>query len=1027
MDIQKTLELLQIHPPFNQLPTEQLEKLATVIKIQHFGVGQTIFRKGEEAIAFYIINTGMVREVFKEGGRKETTISLLKNGDCFGAISLLTDQRRMVDAVVSEDVELYAINKPDLHKLLSEHPSMYIYFNRTLTQKLNMFFEYFNKEKIKLVDKEKLAHDKEKELAVINKIGKLLYSDEDIERKLSKAVDLLKSWMDADACSLFLLDNLSDRLILRASSGFQLPEGKTVEMNANEGITGWVFNNGEPVSLENVEGDPRVKFISEIHEDRFKSLLSVPLFARGETFGAMNFQTKEPRKYKYDEIQGMTIAGSQIALVLHNAILEKRLEADVDTLHIEKKAVPEEFIGESPLIKRINEFVTKVAKLDQPVFLEGDVGTGKQLLARLIHSSSLRKKGPFVELDCSFFLKENWGDELFGMEKGGGDSFPIIKRGYIEKADGGTLFLKDVEKLNGALQVKLFNFMQTGLFNRVGSKNQLRSNVRIISASCKADFKNMVYSGAFNKNTYETLNRFGFKMESLRKRRRDIPELCNYLLKRISRQVHKKGLSLSESATKRLLAYDWPGNVSELENVLRGGAILSGGKTIEAEALFFPSRSPKDKPVYNLFKHSRLSNLLGGDIFPNLSGNIGLIAFMAILFSLLVYHQNNFLNSGLWSLGWFLIFLSAFFFGRIFCALCPFMMAGETARRWKCFEIDRPSFISHKGEGLAILFIFAIFWMEVAFAFKENPAYTAMLLISITLGAVICSLFYQRRIWCRYLCPMGSLLGIFSLTSFLSVNADKHVCMYRCASHDCYIGKGNKPGCQLFLHPYGIESQHQCVLCMQCHKNCPYGAVKLNLQFPATGILTVAHPSLIMALASSALFGILPVENMGALAPGSDFFSHLMKSSGMEIIPLYSIIFLSAALLPSIIFLFIERFIGGYDLKKSMMRLTRFSYSLLPMALLGHIAFYGKKSVSWIEEILSVTAKASIDFFSVNFLFYLIYLLVIFAGVAGTIHTFVRIHKSDPALLATSKKMIFAYLAVLGIYTMLYSINVLFS
>lgn len=536
----------------------------------------------------------------------------------------------------------------------------------------------------------------------------------------------------------------------------------------------------------------------------------------------------------------------------------------------------------------------------------------------------------------------------------------------------------------------------------------------------------MAYSGTFNKNTYETLNRFGFKMEPLQKRRRDIPELCNYLLKRISRQVHKEGLSLSESATKKLLAYDWPGNVAELENVLRGGAILSTGKTIEAEALFFPSRSPKDKPVYNLFKHSWLSNLFRGDIFPGLLGSIGLIAFIAILFSLFSYNQNNLLNSGLWSLGWFLIFFSVFFLGRIFCALCPFMIAGETAQRWKCFEIDRPSFISHKGEGLAILFIFAIFWMEVTFDFKENPTYTALLLISITLGAVIFSLLYQRRIWCRYLCPLGSLLGIFSLTSFFSLNADKHVCMYRCASHDCYIGKGDKPGCQLFLHPYGIESQHQCVLCMQCHKNCPYGAVKLNLQFPATGILSVAHPSLIIALASSALFGILPVESMGVFAPGSIFFNHLMKSSGMKIVPLFSILFLSAALLPSLIFLFIERYIGGYDFKKSVNRLTRFGYSLLPMALFGHIAFYGKKSVLWIEEILSETAKIPIDFFSANLLFYIIYLLIIFTGVAGTIHTFVRIRKSDPALLSTSKKTIFAYLGIIGIFTMLYSINILF-
>lgn len=1023
-DIQKYIQFLQIHPPFNQMTVDLLEKIASAIKVKCYGVGQTIFRKGEEAQHFYIINTGMVREVIKEDSGEETAISILKSGECFGAISLLTEQQRMLDAVAEEDVELYVINKPDLSKLLSEYPAMNTYFNRTLTQKLNMFFEYFNREKIKFVDKEKLALDKEKELAVIDEIAKLMSSEEVLEHQLFQAVDVLKAWMKADACSLFLLDNLSDRLVLKASSGYELPVDKAIEMNSNEGITGWVVRNGEPVSLENVEKDPRVKFIPEIYEERFKSLLSVPLMAAGETFGAMNFQTKTPRKYKYEEIQGMTIAGGQIAMIFHNAMLKKRLETDFDTLHTEKRAVPEEFIGKSPLIKRINKFITKVADSDKPILLEGDDGTGKELLARLTHSSGPRINGPFVEVDCGFFNRESWGEELFGLEEERKGLFKVVRHGFIEKADGGILFLKNVEKLNGACQVKLFNFLQTGLFNRVGNKMQQRANVQIIS-TCTIDFKTVVLEGSFNKNTYEALKRFEFKMEPLRKRRRDIPELSNYLLKRIGRQIHKESLSLSESANKRLLAYDWPGNVSELDNVLKGAAILSKGKTIGADLLFFPSRTPEDKLVYNLFRHSWLSNLLKGKLFPEVFGKTGLMVFTLTLFFLFAYPQNNLLNSGIWSLGWALIFFITLLFGRIFCAVCPFMVAGEAVRNYKCFNMDRPGLISRRGESVGIFFIFVIFWIEGAFGFENNPIYTALLLLSITSGAIICALLFQRRVWCRYLCPMGSLLGIFSLTSFFFVNADKHVCMYRCSTHDCYTGTGDKPGCQLFLHPYGIESQQHCVICVQCHKNCPYASVKLNLQFPSTGILAVAGPSLVVALASTALLGILPVESGGLFAPGNVLFDQLMESYGIRLVVLYTITFLSAAVVPSLIILVIERFLGGYNFKKSIYRFTRFGYSLLPMALLGHISFYGKKTILWLEGIVSQTAGGSIDFFSANLVFYGVYSIAILAGVAGSVNVFIRITKRDPVALRTSKKLMCGYVTLIGFYTVLYFLVVL--
>lgn len=324
------------------------------------------------------------------------------------------------------------------------------------------------------------------------------------------------------------------------------------------------------------------------------------------------------------------------------------------------------------------------------------------------------------------------------------------------------------------------------------------------------------------------------------------------------------------------------------------------------------------------------------------------------------------------------------------------------------------------GEYLALPVIFVILWMEGAFGFIQHPLFTALLLTAITLGAVVCSLLYQRRAWCRYLCPMGNLLGLFSLTSFLSINAERAVCMYRCEGHDCYTGRGEEAGCQLSLHPYGIESQQHCVLCMQCHRNCPYGAVKLNLQFPATGILAVAEPSLIGAVASLALLGILPVEAGGPLAPGSFYLERLREASGFPIPVLYTLLFLLAAALPSLVFLFLEKVFGGYGWKRSLSRLTFLGYSVLPMALLGHIAFYGEKVVRWGEEIVGRLMGTPIDFLSANILFFGVYSLVILLGVGGTVHTYLRLRRSDPAALSSGRDLEAGYAAFLIFYTVVY-------
>jgi len=210
---------------------------------------------------------------------------------------------------------------------------------------------------------------------------------------------------------------------------------------------------------------------------------------------------------------------------------------------------------------------------------------------------------------------------------------------------------------------------------------------------------------------------------------------------------------------------------------------------------------------------------------------------------------------------------------------------------------------------------------------------------------------------------------------------------------------------------------------MQCHKNCPFGAVNLNLQFPATGVLAMVKPSLLFSLASTGLLGVLPVETKAFLGPGSPLFEGLPGYLGMERVSLYTFIFLLAALLPSLLFITVEKVLGGYDTQKSISRLTSIGYSVLPLAVLGHVVFYLNKAVAWTEEAILDYASLPIDFLSANLLFYALYCVIILLGVFGSMHTFIRIVRHDPHLLPMNRKVQAGYMLILVLYMFFYLLS----
>ncbi len=241
-------------------------------------------------------------------------------------------------------------------------------------------------------------------------------------------------------------------------------------------------------------------------------------------------------------------------------------------------------IGRSPRMQRIFRFVSKIAPTESAVLLTGESGTGKELLARSIHFQSRRAHEPFLAINCGALPENLLESELFGHVRGSFTGATTDKKGMFEQADGGSLFLDEVGELPQTSQVKLLRALQDGEVRRVGSNSSIRVDVRIISATNR-DLRRAMEERGFREDLYYRLNVFQIEVPPLRERREDIPLLAGYFLDRYAAKMHKSLSGFSEEAQVRLVRYDYPGNVRELENALQRAVALAEGDVIRPEDL----------------------------------------------------------------------------------------------------------------------------------------------------------------------------------------------------------------------------------------------------------------------------------------------------------------------------------------------------------------------------------------------------------------------------------------------------------
>jgi DNA-binding NtrC family response regulator len=281
---------------------------------------------------------------------------------------------------------------------------------------------------------------------------------------------------------------------------------------------------------------------------------------------------------------------------IHRAIERKQLFIDNKLMRSEltRKAGNSELIGQAPVFLKLIQSATRFADSDSFVLVQGASGTGKELIASLIHRRSPRNNRPFVTINCASIPDTLLESELFGHEKGAFTNAVATKQGLVEVANGGTLFLDEVGDISPAIQPKLLRFLETGEFRRVGGTNLLTVDVRVVSATNK-DLREEVRAGRFREDLLYRLNVITLQVPLLCERKEDIPVLADYFLQRKAKTKNVK--KLSPSALRVLMEYEWPGNVRELEHALEGAVLLSTGETIEVNdlALYFhrPDRLPR--------------------------------------------------------------------------------------------------------------------------------------------------------------------------------------------------------------------------------------------------------------------------------------------------------------------------------------------------------------------------------------------------------------------------------------------------
>lgn len=661
--------------------------------------------------------------------------------------------------------------------------------------------------------------------------------------------------------------------------------------------------------------------------------------------------------------------------------------------YIQPVPSPDAFIGKSKPSQKLAQQIAAAAADLAPVILQAAPGTGKTFVAGLIHQRSGVKEHPFVEVNCAALPRNALGqvqtDCLFGNPATG-------ELGVIDLLERGTLLIDNAHLLSADDRNRLSHYLKTSTLMPSALTPLPSGAGNLLTTPATAG------TGASENPTITTWVRVvlaspqpldlpdiqchHLKLFSLSQRKRDIPDFAQAFLAQFCRALGHQPLHLDPADMRRLISYDYPGNLGELAAILRRAVMMTPPEqTIVPESVLWSVQSPKNAFRVDLLTQVPwLRRWLLSRWWPE--GIWWLVMALFIPVTVLGFAGPQSRESSLtlnlfWAWWWpFYLFLFAFV-GRLWCAVCPFMITGEWLRTLSLWIWPRqlrpwPTRWLNRWGGWVLFAGFGVIYLwEQLWDLPHTPYLSSWLLLSITAGAVIFSQIYERRLWCRYLCPIGGMNGLFAKLSMVELRSLQQVCGSQCQTFGCYRGSGATPvsfvdalategqatdGCPLYSHPAHLADNRDCVLCMTCLKACPHRSVQLNLRFPATDLLeghqvSGAEAALLLLLLGGVLMHhtpqILAWFDLAFLAIDAD---HLLTSLPVVLILLC---------IPALLIYGVHQLTRGYNRiafrheNRPLPDYTTIVYTYLPLTLAANLAHYTPVAMTEAGQILPVIAR----------------------------------------------------------------------